>query len=341
MAKLKAAVIGAGAIAHHCHLPGYQGHPDCQLVALADIDPSRAAQAAERFGVLKTYQDYRQMIEREELDMVSVCTPNYLHREMAEAVARRGIHVLLEKPVALSVPDAVAIRQAVRAARVQCMVGFTHRFYHGNQQARQLIADGAIGEPFMMRVRFAHKGPQPGWAMSDWFYRRAKSGGGALLDMGIHAMDICRYMIGPVGSVSALIGTLRKDIEVDDNAVLSLDFAPKRAFGYVEVGWTSCPGFTGLEIYGDNGTIIVDYARPVELILGSVRPDGVDRTQRQHLPPPPGPQGWPRQMASFIDCISDGRDVPVGIDDGIAATAVAEAAARSAELGQSIEVDAT
>jgi len=174
--------------------------------------------------------------------------------------------------------------------------------------------------------------------MSDWFYRRAKSGGGALLDMGIHAMDICRYMLGPVGSVSAMVGTLRKDIEVDDNAVLSLDFSPKRAFGYIEVGWTSCPGFTGLEIYGDDGTIIIDYAKPVELILGSIGPDGVDRTERQHLPPPTEPQGWPRQLDCFIDCIRDGRDVPVGIDDGIAATAVAEAAARSAELGRNIEV---
>lgn len=338
MAMLKAAVIGAGAIAHHCHLPGYQQHSDCQLVALAEIDPSRAAQAAKRFGVPRTYQDYRQMLEHEELDMVSVCTPNHLHCEMAEAVARRGVHLLLEKPVALSVADAVAIRQVVRAAGIRCMVGFTHRFYHGNQQARQLIRDGAIGEPFMIRVRFAHKGPQPGWAMSDWFYRRAKSGGGALLDMGIHAMDICGYMLGPVASVSALVGTLRKDIEVDDNAVLSLDFAPKRAFGYVEVGWTSCPGFTGLEVYGDDGTVIIDYAKPVELILGSIGPDGVDRTERRHLPPTTEPQGWPRQMAGFIDCIRDGRDVPVGIDDGVAATAVAEAAARSAELGRSIEV---
>jgi len=339
MTKLKAAVIGAGAIAHHCHLPGYQQHPDCQLVALAETDPSRAARAAERFGVPTTYHDYRQMLQHEQLDAVSVCTPNYLHREMAEAVARRGIHLLLEKPVALSVADAVAIRQAVRDARVQCMVAFTHRFRHGNQQAKHLIADGTIGEPFMIRVRFAHRGPQPGWAMSDWFYRRAKSGGGALLDMGIHAMDICRYMLGPVESVSALVGTLRKDIEVDDNAVLSLEFASKRAFGYIEVGWTSCPGFTGLEIYGDKGTIIVDYAKPVEVILGSAGPDGVDRTERQHLPPPAGPQGWPLQMACFIDCIRDRRDVPVGIDEGVAATAVAEAAARSAESGKSTKVD--
>lgn len=341
MAILKAAVIGAGAIAHHCHLPGYQQHPDCQLVALAEIDPSRAARAAKRFGVPRTYQNYRQMLEREHLDMVSICTPNYLHHEMAEAVARQGVHLLLEKPVALSVVDAEAIRQAVRAAGVQCMVGFTHRFYHSNQQARQLICDGAIGEPFMIRVRFAHKGPQPGWAMSDWFYRRDKSGGGALLDMGIHAMDICRYMMGPVASVSALVGTLRKDIEVDDNAVLSLGFASKRAFGYVEVGWTSCPGFTGLEIYGDDGTIIIDYAKPVELILGSIGPDGVDRTERRQLPSPTQPQGWPRQMAAFVDCIRDGRDLPVNIDDGVAATAVAEAAASSAESGHTVKVAPT
>jgi len=308
-------------------------------VALAEIDEARAAQAAERFGVKRWYSDYREMLEAETLDMVSVCTPNYLHREMAEAVAERGIHLLLEKPVALSVADAVAIRDAVRAGGGQCMVAFTHRFLAGNVRAKQLLQEGKIGEPFMIRVRFAHRGPQPGWAMSDWFYRKAKSGGGAMLDMGIHAMDICHFMIGPVASVWAMIGTLRKPIEVDDNAVLGLNFASGRAMGYIEVGWTSCPGFTGLEIYGDEGTIIVNYQEQMELIVGSSTPDGKDTSTREKLDLRPTEGGWPLQMKTFIDCIRDGRDVPVSIDDGIAATAVAVAAARSSEEGRLVPVE--
>jgi UDP-N-acetylglucosamine 3-dehydrogenase len=339
MAKLAAAVIGAGAIAHHCHLPGYQRHPDCELVALADIDAQRAAQAAQKFAVQRCYSDYRRMLDKEKLDMVSVCTPNYLHREMAEQVARRGINLLLEKPAALSVADALAIQNAVHAGGAQGMMAFTHRFFAGNVRAKQLLQEAAIGEPFMLRVRFAHRGPQPGWAMSDWFYRRAKSGGGALLDMGIHAMDLCRYFIGPVGSVWAMVGTLRKPIEVDDNAVLGLQFASGRAFGYVEVGWTSCPGFTGLEIYGDKGTILVNYSEGLELILGSVAPDGRDNSTRQKLDVKPTEGGWARQMETFINCIRDGQKVPVSIQDGIAATAIAEAAARSAECGQIVPVE--
>lgn len=334
MARLKAAVIGAGAIAQHCHLPGYQQHPDVELVAIAEIDPTRAAQATERFGAARTYSDYRQMLDKEQLDMVSICTPNCFHHEMATGVAQRGIHLMLEKPVATSLAQARQIRQAVKTGGAQCMIGFTHRFLDGNIRARRIIHEGTIGQPFMIRVRFAHRGPQPGWAMSDWFYRRDKSGGGAMLDMGIHAMDICRFMVGPVESVFGLVGTLRKDIEVDDNAVVGLKFADGRAFGYIEVGWTSCPGFTGLEIYGDEGTILVDYGRGVELILGNIAPDGTADTSRQMLDVQATAGGWAREMETFINCIRDGVPTPITIDDGVAATAIAEAISQSAQTGQ-------
>ncbi len=334
MAKLKAACIGAGAIAQHCHLPGYQRHPDVDLVAIAEIDADRAARAAATFGAARTYADYREMLRKEHLDMVSVCTPNYLHCQMATAVARLGIHLMLEKPVATNLAHARKIRQAVHKGGAQCMVGFTHRFLDGNIQARRLITEGRIGEPFMIRIRFAHRGPQPGWAMSDWFYRPDKSGGGAMLDMGIHAMDLCRFMIGPVESVFGIVDTLRKPIEVDDNAVVGLKFAGSRALGYIEVGWTSGPGFTGLEIYGDDGAILVDYNRGVELITGSVAPDGTVKDSREMLPGEPTAGGWQREMETFINCIRDGAPTPTTIDDGIAATAIAEAISRSAATGR-------
>jgi UDP-N-acetylglucosamine 3-dehydrogenase len=339
VAKLKAAVIGAGAIAQHCHLPGYQQHADVELAAIAEIDPGRAAQAADKFGARRVYSDYRQMLEKEHLDMVSICVPNYLHHETAIAVAQRGIHLMLEKPVAAGLAQAREIREAVLAGGAQCMMGFTHRFLDGNIRARQLLQEGKIGEPFMIRVRFAHRGPQPGWAMSEWFYNRAKSGGGAMLDMGIHAMDICRFMVGPVESVFGMVGTLRKEIEVDDNAVVGLKFAGNRAFGYIEVGWTSCPGFTGLEIYGDEGTILVDYARGVELILGNIAPDGTANVTREMLDVQVTAGGWAREMETFINCVRDGKPTPITIDDGVAATAIAEAIGQSAATGQQTKVE--
>lgn len=334
MAKLRAAVIGAGAIAQHCHLPGYQRHPDVEIAAIAEIDAARGRQAAERFGAGCVYGDYREMLDKVKPDMVSVCTPNYLHHEMATEVARRGIALLLEKPVATSLAQALQIRQAVQAGGAPCMVGFTHRFLDGNIRARDIILEGRIGQPFMIRVRFAHRGPQPGWAMSDWFYRRDKSGGGAMLDMGIHAMDLCHYLLGPIEAVFGLVGTLRKPIEVDDNAVVGLKFANGRAFGYIEVGWTSRPGFTGVEIYGDEGTILVDYGRGVELILGSAAPDGTAGDSRQMLDVQATAGGWTREMEAFINCVRDRKPLPITIDDGVAATAVADAIRQSAATGQ-------
>jgi predicted dehydrogenase len=334
VAKLKAAVIGAGAIAQHCHLPGYQRHPDVDIVAIAEIDADRAAQAAKKFGAKRTYADFREMLAKEELDIVSVCTPNYLHCQMATAVARLGIHLLLEKPVATSVAQAQKIRHAVQKGGGACMVGFTHRFFDGNIEARRLIQAGTIGEPFMIRIRFAHRGPQPGWAMSDWFYRAKKSGGGAMLDMGIHAMDLCRFLVGEVDSVFGLVGTLRKPIEVDDNAVVGLKFAGGRAMGYIEVGWTSGPGFTGVEVYGDGGSLLIDYTRGVELIQGSVAPDGTMQDNRKTLDVKPTAGGHAREMETFVNCIRDGAPTPITIDDGVAATAIAEAISQSAASGQ-------
>ena len=104
------------------------------------------------------------------------------------------------------------------------MTGFTHRFMTGNQKAKKLIEKGDIGKPFMVRARLAHSGPIPDWAKSDWFHFKKPAGGGAMLDMGIHAIDIIQYMLGPITTVSAQIGNLVKKIEVDDNALVLLEF---------------------------------------------------------------------------------------------------------------------
>ena len=145
--------------------------------------------------------------------------PRRRQRVHAELPARRlrdprgatGCHLFCEKPIALSMKEAAAMAAPLKRNRVRMMTGFTHRFLAGNEKAKELLDAGAIGRPFMIRIRFAHEGPQPGWAMSDWFYNPRKAGGGACLDMGIHAYDLCEFYLGRVASVQANIRTIIED----------------------------------------------------------------------------------------------------------------------------------
>lgn len=338
--KLKAGVIGCGSIAQALHLPGYAKHPAVSLVAAADPDKKRRAEAAGIFGVERTYGDYREMLEAEGLDVVSVASPNRFHAEQAIAALQAGAHVLLEKPAALTMEEIARIKAAVRKSGKVLIVGYSHRFHRGNLKAKKLVESGAIGEPYMMRVRFAHMGPLPGWAKSDWFYNPKLAGGGALLDMGIHAIDQCLWFCGPVKSVQAVESTLRKDIPLDDAAVLLLEFANGKTLGYIEVGWTSPTGFTGVEIMGDGGSILIDYNNGMTLTTGKLTPNLKARVQRKTrlIDPKPTTGGWPAEVPELVKHIRTGSDRGHGIDAGGAALQVALAAYESSRTGKRVKL---
>ncbi|NPV08033.1 MAG: Gfo/Idh/MocA family oxidoreductase [Anaerolineae bacterium] len=312
-------VIGCGAIAQEAHLPNYASHPQARLVAVADVDPDRAQEVAVRFGVPHVYSDYAELLARDDIQAVSVCTPNYLHAEQTIAAAAAGKHVLCEKPMAVTLEEADEMIAAADKAGVQLMVGFTHRFYPFNQKARDLIAEGAIGKPYTVRVRFAHRGPYTSWsAKSDWFFDPERAGGGAVLDMGIHALDIARFVLGQeIRTVSANLATLNHDIKAEDTAVISLEFADG-TLGYIETGWHSHPGPLGLEIYGARGTIIVDYRTPLRLWT-----EGEDW---QEITDFPLGGGWPAEVHYFVDALVAGRAVSPDGHDGLTSVRAALAA---------------
>lgn len=338
--KWNVGVIGCGSIAQHMHLPGYAKCPGVEVVAACDPVRRRRKEAEQLADGLRTYTDCRKMIAAEELDVVSVCSPNRFHAEHALAGLVAGAHVLLEKPAALSMKEIGAIKRAVRRSKRQLIVGFSHRFMRGNLRIRKMLQAGTIGEPFMIRARFAHTGPFPGWAKDDWFYDPKASGGGAMLDMGIHAIDQALWQIGPVRSVQASARTLRKRIKVDDNAVLLLEFANDKALGYIEVGWTSPTGFTGLEILGDEGCIVQDYAGSLTVATGRITPDTGARInlRRRVVDKHPTHGGWGIEVAECVKAFRRGDDLGSNIDAGGAALAVALAAYESSKTGKRVRV---
>ncbi len=335
--KLRAGVIGCGAIAQNCHLPGYAKDKNCIIAAVADPARARLKEVNEAFKIEKSFSKWEKMLDEVDLDVVSVCTPNAFHAEQAIAAMNRGIHVLCEKPLCLSMAEAKKIRKAQEKSGVKFMVGFTHRFFTGNQKAKKLLDKGDLGKPFMIRIRFAHSGPVPGWAKSDWFYDAPRAGGGALLDMGIHAIDLAMHLIGPIKAVSASIGTLVKKIHVDDNAVLILEFENKQ-LGYIEVGWTSKPGFAGTEVYGTEGSLFVDYLQGLKVLRGKNTPDGKQKLIWRTLDKNPTRGGWDVEIGQFLDYVRKNKEPKESLQCGINALAVALASYRSAKTGRKVMV---
>lgn len=343
MSKLQIGVIGTGSIGN-IHLAGYAGIPkNVKIAALCDVTQARLDEMGEKYGVPpeKRYRDYKQMLASETLDAVSVCVPNYLHAPIAIDVIKRGINLLLEKPMVLTQADARKVRAALKANPVKMMIAFSHRFIKANISARKALGKSTIGKPYMIRVRYAHTGPYPGWAQSDWFYKPKQAGGGAMLDMGIHAIDICQFIIGPIETVSANIRTLRKKIQVDDNAVMLFDFGKEAAcLGYVEVGWTSPSGFAGIEIMGDKGSMRLELGKDGIISRGIARPDGTVEVKDEVLASFGGNDHWPLQIESFVKyCLGQKTvtDIP-GFDEGESSLAVALAAAESNKTGKRVKV---
>lgn len=331
--KYRAGVIGAGAIAQACHLPGYAKHSLVELAGFADPEPARHKEMGKLYGGLKGYAHYKDLLANEKLDVVSICTPNKYHAEAALAAFEAKCHVLCEKPVATTLKEADRMIEAAKRARRKFMVGFTHRLFSGPQQCKALLEEKTLGKPFMIRVRFAHGGPFPGWAKSDWFYNPELAAGGAMLDMGIHAIDLCLWLFGPVAAVTAKAGALIKKIEVDDNALLILEFKNGR-WGYIEVGWTSKPGFSGFEIYGTEGSLICDYVKGLQRVGGKASAGKDSSSEWKMLDKNPARGGWAIEIRHWMDVVTGAGKLKMDGKAGRAALEVALAAYKSSATGK-------
>jgi len=334
---LRVGVIGAGAVAQACHIPGYAKNRHTVLVAIADPARPRHKEAKTFSPDVTCYTDFAKMLAREDLDVVSVCTPNKFHAPATIAALKAGCHVLCEKPMAMSLAECDAMDAAARKARKKLMIGFTHRFLSGPQKCKQLLSDKKLGKPFMIRVRFAHGGPYPGWAKSDWFYNPDLALGGAMLDMGIHAIDLCLWLLGPITAVSGRAATLVKKIKVDDNALLQLEFK-NGALGYIEVGWTSGPGFVGMELYGTKGSLICDYLHTLRLCTGKASAGSDDVVKWKTLDKTPAKGGWDIEIDRWVDVIRGKEKLTMNARAGRAALEVALAAYASSRNGKRVTI---
>jgi predicted dehydrogenase len=191
LSKLRIGVIGAGSIAG-MHLKSYLGNPDVELVAIHDLNLARAQAAADKFGVVRTHADLAGILEDPEVDAVSICTWNNSHASLAIAALDAGKHVLLEKPLSRTVAEAEAIEAAVARSGKVLQVGFVRRFSANAKTLKAFIDAGDLGQIYYAKATNLRRLGNPG----GWFADSARSGGGPLIDIGVHVLDLCWYLMG-------------------------------------------------------------------------------------------------------------------------------------------------
>ncbi len=208
MAKLKIGIIGVGGIAQSAHIPGYKAAGDqVELVACADVNYERAKQVAESFGFRRAYQDYREMLEKEELDAVSVCTPNKFHAPATIAALEAGCHVLCEKPPAMTAAEARQMVETAERVGKVLTFGLHYRFSTEVQAAKRIIDGGEIGHIYAARVDAIRRRGIPGWGV---FTNKELQGGGPVIDIGVHMLDTCLYLMGYPKPVQVLAKTYQE-----------------------------------------------------------------------------------------------------------------------------------
>ncbi|MFX3632109.1 MAG: Gfo/Idh/MocA family protein [Candidatus Pristimantibacillus sp.] len=250
MSKVKVAVIGCGSISKYRHIPEYASHDNVELVAFVDPVIERAQHFADQYGA-KAYADYETMLAEVKPDAVSVCTPNALHAPMAITAANAGVHVLVEKPMAVTDAEAAAMVEAASKSGVKLMVGHNQRFMPPHVKAKQILASGALGKVLTFRTSFGHPGPD-GWSVDgagSWFFRKEEAIMGAMGDLGVHKSDLIRWLLeDEVSEVAAFIATIDKPGDVDDNANVLLRMK-SGAIGSLVASWTYYKG-------EDNSTVL-------------------------------------------------------------------------------------
>ncbi len=209
MSEFKVGIIGCGGIAKGAHISSYIGEKRVKVVALCDIKPERAESIRSKiFRDAKVYSDYKELLKDESIDYVDICTPNYLHSIIAVDAFEAGKHVLCEKPDAVSVEEALKMKQASEKAGKTLMVIRNNRFVGASTAARKLIADGEFGEIYAGRCGWVRRRGIPG--KGGWFTTKAQSGGGPLIDLGVHMIDLAIWLMGNPRPVSVSGNTFCK-----------------------------------------------------------------------------------------------------------------------------------
>ncbi|HEY9649673.1 MAG TPA: Gfo/Idh/MocA family oxidoreductase [Coleofasciculaceae cyanobacterium] len=352
---LNVAIAGAGHIAE-VHARAVQNQKG-QVVAVIEKFADKAAAFAQKFSIANQYATVEEALAGTKLDALIIGTPNFLHASQAIAALNAGIPVLVEKPMALNATEAEPMLEASIRANAVLMVGHCWRFDEETRWLKEHTSQ--LGQI----IRTKGYGVHVGWGPGGWFTQKNLSGGGAIADIGIHAIDTARFLLGdpqPV-SVFARMGTHYKDCDVDDTGVIIINW-DNGATSYIESGW--CQPYAdgpqaSTQLYGTKG---FGQLFPTRLLLPNLKPQnslvkllptrlrsklrrkdveelksGFKFPRKDHYPQ----AMYDRQMAHFFECIQTNRTPSPGAAEGLVNMKIVDAAYESAKTGEVVQLNLT
>ena len=265
MEKIRFGILGCGTIGD-VHAKSIMALEDAELIAICDVNAERAAEYAKRYGV-KAYSDYGEMLADPDIDAVTICTPSGMHVEHSIQALKAEKHVLLEKPMALNSEDAKKICEEAEKSNKLLSVVFQMRFTKDIQYLKKIIKEGKLGRLVFCDLYMKYWRDKAYFDASPWRGTYAMDGGGALMNQGIHGIDIMHYLFGAPKIIGCKVKTLVHDIETEDTAVVAVEY-PSGALGVMQASTSSNPGFDRrLEINGSRGYAVIMDAHIEKLFI--------------------------------------------------------------------------
>jgi len=346
MCKVKWGVIGAGGIADRRTIPGLLLAENAELVAVMDVCMEATKALADKYGIQKAYDCVDELLKNPEIDAVYIASPVIAHYEQAKKAAMAGKHILIEKPLALTIAEGEELINLCKKQKVLFATGLMMRFHAYHEKAKELVAEDVLGTVVSARAQLTCWYPDMPGA---WRQSMAQSGGGSLMDMGVHCIDLLQYIIGDkVAAVSALIGTKVFEYEVEDSATVLMKFAGG-AYATVDSNFNIPDNAAEcrLEIYGTKGSILASgtisqvEGGDFRLLLSQDSEYSAiqDRssTGEAEVNVTFGNM-YTKEIASFGESILKGTPLAVPATDALQVQKIVEAAYRASKEGRMIEV---
>ncbi len=350
MAKVKIALIGAGNIAN-THLDSYTRVPDAEIYAICDINPARLQETADKFHIDKRYADLDTMLrELPELDAADVCVWNCNHASCTIKALEAGLHVLCEKPMAYTADEAAKMQEAAEKNGKLLMIGFVLRFSDQTKIAKDFIDNGYLGDIYYAKAQYVRRHGNPG----GWFADKMRSGGGPIIDLGVHVIDLTRYLMGNPKPVSVYavageklgkrdylkttVGWMPQDAKPDDPCTVE-DFATalirydNGAVTHLETTYSlNGPDAEKRLLFGTKGGIDLSDDIKIYTEYNKFLAD-VDIKTAHYKDACPM---FDAEMAHFVDCILNGTECRANAADGIEIMKILDAIYQSAKTGHEV-----
>ncbi|MFC0524711.1 Gfo/Idh/MocA family protein [Pontibacillus salicampi] len=349
---LKVGLIGVGSISQF-HIEAFQANTKAELTAFCDQNEQRLTEKGKQHDVTQLYTAYEDLLKIKEIDAVSICTWNDTHAKIAIAALDAGKHVLVEKPLSISVEEAMAVKKAEERSGKVVQVGFVRRFSNNGKLLKKFIDQGELGDIYYAKTTCLRKLGNPG----GWFSDKSRSGGGPLLDLGVHMIDICWYMMGKPRPVSVSGNTYNKlgnrsnienlsfyqaadydpalnDVEDLANAMIRFE---NGASLLVDVSFTLHAKENELyvKLYGDKGGAEFE---PELAIIGEKHNTILNITPQIDSLQFDMHSSFHNEINDFVDCCVDGRETIAPVQDGIEIMKMLNAVYESADKGKEVQL---